>query len=264
MTINYIATSKGFMYNFTRYEEARGLENQMKRVRLFVFNIISPYKHDSNITSRIYDTIILLFVAISILPLFFKDPHPLLIFLENVTVTVFILDYLLRLITADFKLDKGLISFLVYPFTPFALIDLLAILPSIGLISPVFLLIRVFRVIKITRIFKGLRYSKNFEIISRVLKKNRSILLSVLIMAVLYVVITALIIFNIEPDTFDGIFDAIYWATTALTTVGYGDIYPVSAAGKAVSIISSFFGIAVIALPSGIITAGFMDEITRH
>lgn len=75
--------------------------------------------------------------------------------------------------------------------------------------------------------------------------------------------ISALIVFNVEPDSFNTFFDAIYWATVSLTTVGYGDIYPVSVAGRVVTMISSVFGIAIIALPSGIITAGYMDEIRK-
>ena len=76
-------------------------------------------------------------------------------------------------------------------------------------------------------------------------------------------VISALIIFNVEPDTFDTFFDAVYWATISLTTVGYGDIYPVSTVGRIVTMVSSAFGIAIIALPSGVITAGYLDEINK-
>ena len=80
----------------------------------------------------------------------------------------------------------------------------------------------------------------------------------------MYIVISALIIINIEPDSFNNYFDAVYWATVSLTTVGYGDIYPVTSLGKVITMISSFFGIAIIALPSGIITAGFMESINAQ
>lgn len=76
-----------------------------------------------------------------------------------------------------------------------------------------------------------------------------------------YILFAALVIFNVEPDSFDSFFDAVYWATVSLTTVGYGDIYPVSAVGRFVTMISSVFGIAIVALPAGIITAGYMKEI---
>lgn len=67
--------------------------------------------------------------------------------------------------------------------------------------------------------------------------------------------------FNVEPETYNNFFDAIYWATVSLTTVGYGDIYAVSVIGKVITMISSLFGIAIVALPAGIITAGYMEEI---
>lgn len=84
------------------------------------------------------------------------------------------------------------------------------------------------------------------------------------ILAIGYILITALIMFNIEPDTFKDFFDAIYWATVSLTTVGYGDIYAVSDVGKVITMISPLFGIAIVALPAGIITAGYMEEIKRN
>ena len=79
-----------------------------------------------------------------------------------------------------------------------------------------------------------------------------------------YVLFSALIIFNVEPESFGNFFDAIYWATVSLTTVGYGDIYPTSNIGRIVTMISSILGIAIVALPSGIITAGFMEELQKR
>ena len=70
-----------------------------------------------------------------------------------------------------------------------------------------------------------------------------------------------MIIFNIEPQSFRSYFDAVYWATVSLTTVGYGDIYPITMAGRIIAMISSFLGIAVVALPDGIITAEYVEEI---
>ena len=81
------------------------------------------------------------------------------------------------------------------------------------------------------------------------------------LLALGYIFISALIIFNVEPSTFPNFFDALYWATISLTTVGYGDIYAVSTTGKIITMISSFLGIAIVALPAGIITAGYMKEI---
>ena len=93
------------------------------------------------------------------------------------------------------------------------------------------------------------------------LKKQKRVLISVAVLAAAYILVSALIVFNVEPESFKNFFDAIYWATVSLTTVGYGDIYPVSNIGRIVTMVSSVFGIAIIALPSGIITAGYLEEI---
>lgn len=86
----------------------------------------------------------------------------------------------------------------------------------------------------------------------------------VFMLAVAYIVISALVVFNIEPDTFKDFFEAIYWATVSLTTMGYGDIYPVTTIGRTVTIISSLLGIAIVALPAGIVTAGYMEELQNE
>ena len=82
-------------------------------------------------------------------------------------------------------------------------------------------------------------------------------------MSVAYIIVSALVIYTVEPESFDTFFDAIYWATISLTTVGYGDIYPVTAIGRVVTMVSSMFGIAIIALPSGVITAGYLEEMNK-
>ena len=83
-------------------------------------------------------------------------------------------------------------------------------------------------------------------------------------LAIGYILVSALIIFNVEPESFDTFYDAIYGATVSLTTVAYGDIYPVTAVGRLVTMVSSVFGIAIIALPSGIITAGYLEELKKQ
>ena len=76
-------------------------------------------------------------------------------------------------------------------------------------------------------------------------------------------IISAMVIFNVEPDSFENFFDAVYWSTVSLTTVGYGDIYPVTALGRTVAMISSFFGIAIVALPAGIVTAEYLNALKK-
>ena len=228
-------------------------------LRRRLFEIIEK-SEGNDLLSTIYDIFMLAVIFISIVPLAFKEMEKALQIVDYVCVSVFIMDYLLRWVTSDIRLNKKA-GFIIYPVTPMAAIDLLAILPSFNIIGRVFRLLKIFRVFKALRIFKTLRYSKNFMRISRVIKNNAAILWSLLLCAVFYIMVSALFIFSIEPESFNDFFEAIYWATTALTTVGYGDVYPITVGGRMISMISSFFGIAIVALPSGVITAGFIKEM---
>ena len=232
-----------------------------------LFEIIEVADKDDNKLSNIYDVFMMITIIFSIVPLAFKTTNTAFEIIDKVTVIIFIVDYLLRLITADFKMKKGVKSFVYYPFTIMALIDLVAILPSLIIVSnglKLFKVVRLLRTLRVFRVFKAVRYSSNIRMILGVFKRTKESLLIVAGIAVIYTLVSALIIFNVEPDTFENYFDAVYWATVSLTTMGYGDIYPVSAAGRIVTMISSFMGIAIIALPAGIITSGMMEEINSE
>ena len=206
-------------------------------------------------------------IIISLIPLAFKEDTFLFVAMDKVTVAIFILDYILRWITADYKFSKKTVaSFARYPFSPMAIVDLVSILPSLSIVSSGFKLLRFLRMIRAMRVFrvlKAMRYSRSFEIIGNVLKSSKESLVAVCTLAGGYILISALVIFNVEPESFGSFFDAIYWATVSLTTVGYGDIYPVTTLGRIITMISSIFGIAIVALPAGIITAGYMSEINK-
>lgn len=220
----------------------------------------------NNRASAVYDYTMMVVIFISLLPLTVKNVNPILHTIEIISTAIFILDYIMRLCTADYKISKGFVSFLIYPFTPMAIIDLLCILPTFTILSSTFKVLKILRLFRTFRVFRALkmvRYSKSIRIISAVIIKQKAPLMAVCTLAVAYTLICALIIFNVEPQTFDTFFDAIYWATVSLTTMGYGDIYPVTSIGRAVTMLSSVVGIAIIALPSGIITAGYMDELQQ-
>ena len=234
-------------------------------MRKKLFDIIEPLNTD-NKWSNVYDFIMMVTIVVSIIPLAFRETNVIFNWIDYITVCIFIIDYLLRLFTADLKLGKSVRSFFLYPLTPMAIIDLLSILPSVTILNSGFRLFKLFRLMRTLKVFrtlKFLRYSKSFEIIVNVFKKQKKILSAVATMAVAYILISALVIYNVEPESFTSFFDAIYWATISLTTVGYGDIYPVTKIGRIVTMVSSVFGIAIIALPSGVITAGYLDEINK-
>ena len=235
-------------------------------MRKRLYEIIEVSK-DNDRASLGYDILMMCAIIISIIPLAFKETNPVFIITDWITVGLFIIDYLLRFFTADYKLgQKGILPFLKYPFTIWAIIDLLAILPALSLLSSGFKLLKLFQIIRtfrVFRVFKAFRYSKSIGIIVQVMKNAKDPLLAVCTLAIGYILISALIIFNVEGNSFSSFFDAVYWATVSLTTVGYGDIYPVTTAGRIITMISSVFGIAIVALPAGIITAGYMDVLNE-
>ncbi len=235
----------------------------MNSFRRRILSVIEQTE-ESGIGNKIYAFGMFVVIVASMIPLAAKEPPETYRVLETVTFIIFVVDYLLRLGTADLRMKQGAASFLRYPLGPLAVCDLLAILSYlIPVTFPLHLLrlLRLIRGLKVLRIFKSFRIVRSISMILEIIREQRSALIAVCLLAVGYVFICALVIFNVEPETFPTFFDAVYWATVSLTTVGYGDIYPVSAVGRVIAMLSSVFGIAIIALPSGIITAGFLDRI---
>lgn len=221
--------------------------------------------------SLIYDIFMIVVVVISLIPLGFKERPYIFDITDLCTALIFAVDYLFRWMTADYRLkSKSSFAFLKYPFTLAAIIDLLTILPAFTVLGNYFKLfrmvrlVRTLRLLKLLNLMKAFRYSRTLKIIGSVIRNSKEALVVVASFACFYILISALLIFNVEPDTFNSFFDAIYWATVSLTTVGYGDLYPVTTVGKAISMISSFLGIAIIALPASIITAGYMKALDEY
>ncbi len=215
----------------------------------------------------VYDIGMLVVIVTSLVPLVFKTTNNILDDIENVCVAIFIVDYAARWLTAGFKLEKGKASYILYPVTPLAILDLLCILPSFTVIANGFRIlkvVRLFRSLRVFRSFKLLRYSKSIDLVVNAIKKEANALITVFGIATGYVLIAALVMFNLEPDIFGNFFDAVYWSVISLVAIGYGDIVPVTIVGKLVTIISAMVGVAIIALPSGIITAGLMSEINKE
>lgn len=235
-----------------------------------IANIIDRKSH-SNWINTVYDWFMVLAILVSLIPLMFMETHKLFWFAEIASTVVFIIDYLLRWGTADIRNNNRKIAFVTYPFSPMAIIDLLSILPAVTLLNPAFKLFRFIRLLRLTRVLKIFGISSKVRLFMSILYKERQVLSSVLILAILYIFVTALILFNVEPhvnpytgqQTFHSFFDALYWATVTLTTVGYGDMCPITDIDRLVSMLSSLFGIAIIALPSGVITARYLDELRK-
>ena len=229
-------------------------------MRLRLFQIVQRAQ-DNDKVSRWYDYFIVLVAFVSIVPLMFKPDQispEMDLFLNGLDIiTVFILfaDYVFRWLTFDIRSGWGKKAFFLYPFTPMAIFDLLAILPSITILHDGLKFLRILRIVRILRMFRGL------AIMTNVFIRERKALLSIVFFMWVYVFAVGIIMFTVEPETFETFLDALYWSTTSLATIGYGDITPVTELGKGLAILSSLIGIAIVAFPAGIITGGYINQL---
>lgn len=229
-------------------------------MRQRIFQIVGPAR-EGDIASRAYDFFVVFVAILSLVPMLFDysklDPF-WIGFLEDldvVTAYILIVDYVFRWMTHDFRSGKGWKSFLYYPITPIAVIDILAILPSLGIVSDSFLFFRLFRIIKV------FRYSKNLVIITNACSREAKTLGSVFLAAVVYILTVALVVYTSEPQAFVNFFDAICWAATQITTVSFSDSRPESYIAVVLSIASALVAVLIVALPAGIVTGSYINEL---
>jgi Ion channel. len=238
-----------------------------KKKREFIYELVTVGNNVSAF-GRIYDILMVMVIFFGLFPLFFKGDDPAFRAMDQFAAWVFIIDYILRLTVADLLIgQKGWKAFLRYLVTPMAIIDLLSILPTFITISGTMRVLRLTRLVRTFKVFRfvvNLEFSRNVRLLGLALKKQARALELVFGMALAYILVCAVVIYNVEPDTFNNFFDAFYWAVISLATIGYGDLYPITLAGKIVTVISAMAGIVIVALPAGIITAGYMNELNKH
>lgn len=191
--------------------------------------------------------------------------------IEAVTVAFFAVDYFLRLLTAGPlypQLDEGR-SLLKYIFSFAGIIDLLSFLPYyLPWFFPAGMVVfRMFRVARIFRLFRINAYYDSLNVITEVIQGKKQQLLSSVFIIVVLMIASSLCMYSVEheaqPEVFSNAFSGIWWSASTLLTVGYGDIYPVTTIGKVFSIIITFLGVGMVAIPTGIISAGFVEQYQR-
>jgi len=187
---------------------------------------------------------------------------------ETVSILIFSFEYLFR-IYEGFK-EKGLKGVSKYVFSGFGLIDLISILPFYfnQFINVDGRFLRILRLFRLTRIFKLGRDSKSLKLFIRALSAVRAELKFTLFLSILTILFSASAIYYLEheaqPEKFSSITESIWWSTISLATVGYGDVYPVTVGGKIFASIISLVGIGIVAIPTGVISASFVEEIIKE
>ena len=189
-------------------------------------------------------------------------------FFELVSIVIFSLEYLYR-ISYSFA-NNRLKGVLNYIFSFFGLIDLISILPFYlnQFINLDGRFLRILRLFRLTRIFKFGRDSNSLKLFTKALVSVREQLLFTLFLSALTILFSASAIYYLEneaqPDKFSSITESVWWATISLATVGYGDVYPITVGGKIFATIISLVGIGVVAIPTGVISASFVEEIYKE
>jgi voltage-gated potassium channel len=230
-----------------------------------------------DVTSRTFDIALIVIIVLNVIEVSLSSVKAInarygayLNAFEFVSIIIFTIEYLGRIwacVESSLYQEqiRGRIRFV---FRPLSLIDLMAIvpfyLPFLGVdLSP----FRLFRMLRVLRVLKLGRYSKAFHIIGRAISgKKEELVITAVALSVLLLLSASLMFFaetDAQPDRFSSIPATLWWSVVTLTTVGYGDIYPVTTIGKVIAGIISVLGIGMVALPAGIISAGFVEEISE-
>lgn len=246
-----------------------------RRQRLFQ---IIDVGYDLDWISRGYDyinvTAIVLNLIVSILHTYdsIRERYePILLVVEAITVAFFVIDYIFRLITARYmyKEKKEWKAIRRYVFSFMGIVDLLSFLPYFlpVLFPQGTIAFRMIRIVRIFRLFRINAYYDSLNVITHVLVSKKQQLISSVFIILTLMVASSLCMYSLEheaqPDVFQNAFSGLWWATSTLLTIGYGDIYPITFWGKALGIFISFLGVGMVAIPTGIISAGFVDQYTN-
>ena len=237
-------------------------------MRKKIFNIIQIGSKD-DLPSRLFDigltVVILLNILVTFLETFkeLSDLSTLFTIIEGVTVAVFCIEYILRLITADYLYpeDSKVKSRLHFMISFDGVVDLLTILPFMFLSG--FIAFRILRIVRIFHLFRINTHYDSFNVIRMVLHDRWKQIGSSLVIIFIIMLAASLGMYSVEHvenPGFENAFSGMWWSVSALLTVGYGDIYPITVIGKIMGILIAFAGVGLVAIPTGIISAGFVEQ----
>ena len=243
-----------------------------------IYHLVEKGSHGS-VINLIFDYFIIILIIFNVAAIALDtlvglpaQLYRLLKIFEIISIGVFTVEFLLRLYVSDLTHPSGtrITSIGKFLISPFGLIDLLAIIPFYipFLIKVDLRFLRILRLVRFFRVLKISRYNSTLKLIGDVLREKSGEIGMTFFIALLMLLISGFVMFSVEnpaqPDKFPNVFASLWWAVATLTTVGYGDIYPITIAGKIISGIVSIIGIGLIALPTGIISAGFVEKINHN
>ena len=243
-----------------------------------IFEIINRAE-DGDLLSRLFDGTIMALIVISIVSIVLESFANIasdyaLVFrvTEYITVFVFTVEYCLRIWTADLLYPDSKHPRLRYMRSFMAIVDLAAILPFfipfISLDLRFLRMIRLLRLFRLLRVLKLGRYFEALNIVVKVIKKSAAQLIISTVLCFFVMLFSAIIMYTVEnpvqPEQFPNVISSLWWAICTLTTVGYGDVYPITHIGRLFASVISLVGIGIIAIPTGIIAAGFSSVINER
>ncbi len=238
-------------------------------MRRRIFNIIQIGNKD-DVPSRMFDIGITIVILLNILVTFLEtfeelsDLNGVFKVIETVTVIIFCLEYILRIVTADFLYPKEshFMARIHFLRSFDGVVDLLTILPFMFLSG--FIAFRILRIFRIFHLFRINTQYDSFNMITLVLKEKWKQIGSSLVIIVIIMLAASLGMYSVEhnaqPEAFPNAFSGMWWSVSALLTVGYGDIYPITVLGRIMAILIAFLGVGLVAIPTGIISAGFVEQ----
>jgi len=227
--------------------------------------------------SKLFDYFISLLIFLNVLAIIletekkiFVDYEVFFSYFEFISVFIFTIEYFLRLwscVSVE-KYNHPILGRIKYFFSPMALVDLIAIIPFyLTFVVTDTRIIRILRFLRILRVTKHYKHSKTFKLIINTINNKKSELFSSFILMFSLLLLCSTGVYFVEneaqPEKFSSIISAMWWAAATLTTVGYGDIFPVTPLGKFLGSVSAIFGIGFFALPAGLLASGFSDEIEK-
>ena len=246
--------------------------SQYEKTKKRVYEILEKAQTNDSL-SLIFDYFIVILIILNVISVF-AETFALPILIKNIlnkfevfAIIIFSIEYILRVWTSTFlyPTEKYFIARIKYIFSFMALVDLLSILPFYlpFLVRVDLRVLRSLRLFRLLRILKVNRYTHALHKVILVIKNKTSELLSSVFVIFILMLISSVLMYSVEspaqPDVFRNGFSGLWWAVATFTTVGYGDIYPITNIGRFLSAIIALLGIGLVAVPTGIITSGFME-----